>query len=172
MPESPIVVGVMSDTHGNYSQMFTVADMMRNDFGASMILHLGDTFEDMETLVTAGYPAEGVPGLWCSAYHDSRIPNRILKNIAGMPVVLVHAEKDLFPSDYHSARLLLVGHTHIPEVRELENGGLLVNPGQLKSSHDRGAPASFGIIEVAPGNVAVKIIGMQKTILYTHKWLC
>jgi len=150
-----MVLGVMSDTHGNQRLMHEVADCLVQQLGAQLLFHLGDDYQDAETLPLSGLPVRKVPGLWCPEYHDPRISNRLVENIAGLTVVAVHADKDLRPSDY-GADVVLTGHTHTPRI-ELVGPLLHVNPGHLKPRADRGERPTFATIAITSDKVHARI---------------
>lgn len=55
--------------------------------------------------------------------------------------------------DEAGADILLVGHTHGPFIRRLENGGIVANPGALLRDPGPGVavmtPGTFAILDVA-----------------------
>lgn len=146
-----MILGVMSDTHGNTPLMHRVADLMVRRLGAQVLFHLGDDYRDAEELLLAGNDVRRVPGLWCTEYQDSRIPKRILEQFGGVTVAAVHAEKDLTHIE-RAAGVILVGHTHEPSIAQL-GVSLYVNPGHLKSPVNRGNPATFAVVDIGDGTV-------------------
>ena len=90
-----MILGVMSDTHGNLALMFRAADLLRDRFGASVLAHLGDDWEDAEVLAAAAPEVWAVPGLWCDAFRDWRIPNARRETADGLVVALAHDEGTL-----------------------------------------------------------------------------
>jgi len=152
----------MSDTHGNTLWMFEVAEAMEADFGAQVIFHLGDDYEDAETLAAAGYDVRMVPGLWCRAYADGRTPKRLYETFDGVSIVCAHSEKDLRKAD-RSAGVVLTGHTHEARI-ELIGKSLYVNPGHLKGARSRGRPPSYAVVVIEPGAVRASIHGLDGTV--------
>jgi len=69
-----VIIGVISDTHGNRTLMHAVADRIRATERADFIIHLGDNYSDAEELADAGHAVRMVPGLQCDAYHDHLVP--------------------------------------------------------------------------------------------------
>jgi putative phosphoesterase len=150
--EFPVILGVMSDTHGNSPLMHQVAEFMVRQLGAQVLVHLGDDYPDSEELVLSGYEVRRVPGLWCSEYRDHRIPNRIIEQFDGIAVAAVHAEKDLRHIE-RAAGVILLGHTHEPFLGRL-GASLYVNPGHLKSLVSRGHEASFAAVSIEEASVS------------------
>jgi putative phosphoesterase len=141
-----MILGVMSDTHGNTRLMHSVADIMRGQLGASVIIHLGDDYSDAQELERMGHSLWAVPGLWCDAYRGWRVPKARVEEVDGIRVAFAHDTRDvmLVSSDAH---ITLVGHTHAARIVQ-ENGSIVMNPGHLRRETDRGERASFGIIRV------------------------
>lgn len=153
-----MVLGILSDTHGNHRLMHMAVDRMVG-LGATMLVHLGDDYADAEVLRFVGYEVMAVPGLWCPEYAHPRIPNKIDETLAGVRIVAVHAPQDLSRAD-SDASLVLHGHTHRSGIVR-EGGGLVVNPGHLKSSRDRGEPPSFAVAELAGRRVEAVVFDLQ-----------
>ncbi len=151
-----MILGVMSDTHGNMRMMHDVASRMAGEFGATHIVHLGDDYQDGEALGFAGYDVWVVPGLWCPEYHNPRIPRRLCEPVEGMTLVAMHAERDLRPLD-RQADMVLLGHTHVARLEHIDNS-LFVNPGHLRAPTDRGECASFAVLEVTAGSIRARIV--------------
>ena len=150
-----MILGVMSDTHGNRALMHRVADQMMRDARAECILHLGDDYTDGEELAMAGYPVEFVPGLWCAAYRSPRAPNMRVLEFAGVRVALAHDMRDIH-GPARAAQVVLVGHTHEARI-VCREGVLYVNPGHLKASKHRGEYPSYAVVDIRPGEVTAAI---------------
>ena len=151
-----MVIGVMSDTHGNRRLMHKVAADMTGQFSAGIVFHLGDDYDDALELEAFGYPVRMVPGLWCPEYHDARAPTRMVEEVAGLTVACAHADKDLGHRE-RAAAIVLTGHTHEARLALLGRS-LYVNPGHMKSLVSRGEPASFALVEIARAEVRATII--------------
>lgn len=150
-----MILGVMSDTHGNGELMFSVAVSMTRVFGVETIFHLGDDYRDAVELSHAGYDVRMVPGLWCPEYLDTRIPKRLVETIDGITVACAHADKDLRHVE-RAAGIVLTGHTHMPNLTRI-GLTLYVNPGHLTARNNRGQTASYAILAIGPGEVAATI---------------
>lgn len=150
-----MVLGVMSDTHGNRKLMHQVADLMQGQLDVNVILHLGDDFPDAQELAMAGHPVRMVPGLWCDAYHNARIPKRLVEDFDGIKVAMAHADKDLRYTE-RAAAIILTGHTHTPVIHRI-GPCIYMNPGHLKALHDRNEDASFGTITINEDTVRCAI---------------
>jgi len=164
-----MILGVLSDTHGNHRLMFEVADLMRDTLEVTTLFHLGDDYDDAEQLAYAGYDVRKVPGLWCSEYHDGRIPNCLLEEFDGVTVAAAHADKDLRARE-RAAATVLTGHTHQPRIEKLGRS-LYVNPGHLKSEKSRDCRPSFATIAIDETHVRAAIhrldakVRLTKTVL-------
>ncbi len=150
-----MIVGVISDTHGNQPLMFKVADILRERLLATHILHLGDDYADKEALEMAGYSVSGVPGLWCREYNDTKTPKRRVETFEGVRVAYAHSEEDLPPLT-SDIGLALFGHTHRFGIVRRE-GIPCMNPGHLKSELDRMRPPTFGLVRITETTVCLAV---------------
>ena len=150
-----MIVGVMSDTHGNAPLLHAVADQMRDVHGVDVIVHAGDDYPDAEELRHAGYAVEAVPGLACDAYFDGSAPRLWVKDFAGVAVACCHAEQDLRAKE-RAATVVITGHTHHARVDKLGQT-VYFNPGHLKAPRDRGEDASYGVMTIAPDAVRIAV---------------
>lgn len=150
-----MIIGVMSDTHGNRKLMHQVADMMEAEFGVELILHLGDDYCDATELDLAGHPVRQVPGLWCREYHNSKVPRQFVTDCNGLSVACAHSPKDLRHTE-RAVAIILFGHTHSALI-QLRGRSLYVNPGHLKGDNSRSERPSFAVIEVRENEVHVAI---------------
>jgi putative phosphoesterase len=150
-----MILGVMSDTHGNVRLMHQVADLLIQKFAAEVIIHLGDDYADAGQLEMAGYTVWAVPGLWCPEYHSYRVQKARVETVLGRRIAFAHAERDISPLRPGSD-LLLTGHTHSARIA-LEDGILAMNPGHLRRPKDRGEHASFGLITLSEQEILCAI---------------
>ncbi len=157
-----MILGVMSDTHGNLPLMFRAADLLTGRFGAEVLVHLGDDWEDGAALAAAGRTVWAVPGLWCEAYRSWRVPNARCETVDGVVLAFAHDTRDL-ARVRAGALVLLTGHTHEAEIR-LAEGVLHMNPGHLKRSRDRGEDASFGVVEITPERITCAVHELDGTL--------
>jgi putative phosphoesterase len=142
-----MILGVMSDTHGNVRLMHQAADLLSRKFAAEVIIHLGDDYADALQLEMAGHAVWAVPGLWCPEYHSYRVPKARVETVHGSRVAFDHTERDitlLRPG----ANLMMTGHTHAARIA-LEDGVVHMNPGHLRRSTDRNEHASFGLVTLS-----------------------
>ncbi len=161
-----MIIGVMSDTHGNLRLMHQAADQMTEMHPLDLIIHVGDDYTDAQSLQMAGYNVQMVPGLWCDAYNDHRVPNRIVLDCDGISISAAHADKDLRAQEL-AAAIVLTGHTHVAKI-EKAGRSVHVNPGHLKNARlDRGQRPSFAIIETSAKDVAVAIVELDGILRQT-----
>ncbi|MDZ4859070.1 MAG: YfcE family phosphodiesterase [Candidatus Hydrogenedentes bacterium] len=158
-----MIIGVMSDTHGNLRLMHQAADQMKALHQADLIIHVGDDYADAQALAMAGHNVRMVPGLWCDAYNNPRIPNRIVVECDGITISAAHADKDLRAAEL-SATIVLTGHTHVAKIEKLGRS-LHVNPGHLKNAKlDRGQRPSFAVIETSKDEIEVSILELDSVV--------
>lgn len=155
-----MILGVLSDTHGNRKFLEQARKLAVNHFGASVLIHLGDNYSDAEVLMLEGTPVWAVPGLWCAAYHSPSIPRARLEGAATLLIHFAHAEQDLEPESVERAQIILTGHTHCYRLDFLD-GKIWMNPGYLKKERDKSRPPTFGLIAVATDTVECSILGLD-----------
>ena len=150
-----MILGVMSDTHGNLRLMQDTAQAMRERFNTEAIFHLGDDYRDPEGLIKAGFTIYRVPGLWCPEYQDPHISKRFVDTFDGVSIACAHADKDLRYTE-RAAAIVLTGHTHAARI-ELLGESLYINPGHLKEPVCRNERASYAVIEISSDSVRAVI---------------
>jgi len=158
-----VILGVISDTHGNHAFMTRAADRLFDEIGAELLIHLGDDYADAELLRLSGRAVKAAPGLWCPEYRRAGIARRLDERIGGLHVVAAHADKDLHPTDV-DADIVLTGHTHRAALQRVGHA-LHVNPGHLKAAVDRRQPATFASIAIEDDHVEARIHGLDGTVL-------
>lgn len=163
-------IGVVSDSHGHVDNLRRAIKAM-NEGGAEVIIHLGDDYDDVKALSNQeGSAIIQVPGVFSTYYQEPEIPNRIIKKWEGVPVLLTHtpeAHQNDLPADRDpkavaargEVRVVLSGHSHIPEVRE-ESGVIWVNPGHLKDDDKKGCPPTYALLEITSTEIRVRIVDL------------
>lgn len=160
-------VGVVSDSHGHTENLKRALRALTG-YGITMLCHLGDDEDDIiGTEIPQGVEVHWVPGVFSPRYHDNGVPNRLIIEVKGWKVLLTHSltrhERDL-PDEpdplalarHKGAKVVLYGHTHIPEVR-IEEGFLFLNPGHLKDEDKKGYPPTFGLLDLDEEGVRGRI---------------
>ncbi len=150
-----MIIGVMSDTHGNRVVMHQVADYMKYMLKVELIYHLGDDYRDAQDLALAGHNVHMVPGLWCPEYESGHIPNFLIEQVDGLTLAAAHAEKDL-RAQCRAAAIILVGHTHKPKIEHI-GWSLYINPGHMRGDYHSGQRATYAVIEITPESVQTRI---------------
>jgi len=113
-----------------------------------------------------------VPGVYDAVYKDASVPNRLVKDIAGLKVLITHTKDshrndlpyDKMPEEYMASRkvdIVLFGHSHVFSVK-LEDGILMVNPGHLKTEDKKGE-ATFALLDINK-SVTVNILNMKQEV--------
>ena len=159
-----MLVGVVSDTHGNQEGMHRLAELLRAA-GVSTLLHVGDDYRDLAFLAREGLTVLGVPGVYCPEYSDPQIPNRQVVEVNGVKVLLTHTEtrhrldapQDPDPqAPARGVKVVIYGHSHLPALQE-RAGVLWLNPGHLKDRTDKGHPPTFALLRLTPERAEVEI---------------
>ena len=137
---------ICSDTHGN-STLFQQAIDMALSLGATHIWHLGDDWDDVALVDTKGLVVKQVPGLWHAHYHNPNISRIYSYDFSCFSTTMVHDIATIRPMFLNPAPwIFLYGHSHHPSVVLESPTKLLINPGHLKKSFDRGAEATFMLL--------------------------
>ena len=159
-----MLVGVVSDTHGNREGMLLVAARLKS-LGVRMLLHLGDDYQDIVTLSQAGLEVSGVPGLYCPEYRLPEVPNRRVVDLGGVKFLLTHTETRTGYDGPHDpdpemacyeVDAVLYGHTHVPSI-EARQGIVWINPGHLRHRIDRGQSPSFAVLHIQAGKLRAQV---------------
>jgi len=151
---------VFSDSHKNIERMELAAQQENPD----AIIHLGDHFADAIELQKrlpeiVFYMVLGN----CDAFSVGK-PEIVLP-VENVKILLTHGHqysvksgisKLAFKAAGLGVNLVLYGHTHNAEIREL-HGVTLVNPGQFEM-HTDNTPASYGIVEIENGKFNCSIV--------------
>lgn len=156
-----MIIGVISDTHGNMKLAHAAADRLRAE-GAEVLLHLGDNYPDAEELGMAGHPVRMVPGLWCAQYRDHRVQKTIVDTLDGLCIAMAHADQDLGPREL-AAAVIMTGHTHAAKI-EPRGKHVFLNPGHLKSPMDRGHRPSYAVIDTMPEEIHIRVKELDGTV--------
>lgn len=157
-------LGVVSDTHKHIVNLSKAMDYLTAQ-GVDRVIHLGDDYTDADEIGVQNVIR--VPGVFCDAYQDSKIRNRLVHNFAGWRFLLSHtlaSHANDLPDDPKPEVLIrdkrvhvvLYGHTHIPEIKQ-EHGVIFINPGHLKNEDKKGFPPTFGYIELTINTLLVRI---------------
>lgn len=152
---------VISDSHGARSNLSRlVGDCTISD----KIVFLGDGLSDLIELFEFEDKIISVAG---NCDFSSRSPKRAVFDVGGVKFLAVHGDefgvkvslerlKDYAKS--MGASVVLYGHTHIADVREVD-GITFINPGTL-SRH--GSSETFAFVSVNCGKIGAKIIPLNR----------
>ncbi len=171
-----MIVGVVSDTHGNRQGMLQAAERLKF-LGVQTVLHLGDDYRDFDTLSRAGLKVIGVPGVYCPEYRDPAVPNRLMVELGGLKFLLTHTEsrhKNDGPGDpdpemaCYEVDAVLFGHTHTPTLEERQ-GKAWINPGHLRDCTDRGYPPTFALLNISPPEIKVQVLRLADGVPILEK---
>jgi len=88
--------------------------------------------------------------------------------ISGVRLRAAHAEKTLPQNEIDAADIILVGHTHLHEIRDVGKA-VLLNPGHLKGASDKGRGPTFGIIKIADDVVHLTIYDLNGDAVETRE---
>jgi uncharacterized protein len=152
-PHSPVVIGVISDTHGRLRP--EALEALR---GSQRIIHAGDigSPEILETL-SAMAPITAVRGNIDKDSWARKLPEIDVLEIAGISIYVLHdlAKLDLDPKAA-GFNVVISGHSHISK-RETREGVLYFNPGSAGPRRFK-LPVTIGKLIVNGGSVHAEIV--------------
>ena len=162
-------IGVMSDSHGNIEYVRQAAEYMM-EAEVEYIIHLGDDYYDAHVLDILPVEVIKVPGVYEAVYQDASVPNRVVKEIAGLEILITHTKDshrndlpdDKIPEEYIASRkvdIVLFGHSHSFSAK-MVGGILMVNPGHLRAEDKKGE-ATFAILDINIKTIGVEILDMK-----------
>jgi len=171
-----MILGVMSDSHGNLDYMQRACDLMLERFHCEAIVHLGDDYSDSQKLDSKGKPIYAVPGMYEAAWNDDRISHRLIKEFGGIVFMLSHTATrdkhdkagDINPGralKKYGAQVLMHGHTHKFGAMKAVDGLIVINPGHIKSDSDRGAMPTFAVVDAGYPDLSIKFVDMEGEVL-------
>jgi putative phosphoesterase len=153
--EKPIIIGLVSDTHG------LVRDgLFRALAGVSQILHAGDVggryvLDALETIAPVSAVYGNVEPL------DGLLPDHVALDVDGVSIHVSHGHEVGSPTPEkllkrYSADVLVFGHTHRALI-ERDGRRLVVNPGAAGPRRFDVKP-SVGILRIANGKAEVEVV--------------
>jgi putative phosphoesterase len=159
---------MISDTHGNMSM---IDKMVKIAVDFDLTIHLGDNYPDGIPFIESNISIIRVPGTWGWEYQDNSIDNRRFETFLGWRFFLTHTptsdphdlDTDIDPEDvlkHDQCDLFCHGHTHKPIIYKAGHS-MVLNPGHLKSSFDRGHNASYAQIELSELKYEITIIELE-----------
>lgn len=154
--EKPIVVGVISDTHG-----LLRPEAVESLHGSDRILHAGDVGapEIIQALAHLA-PVTAVrgnvdTGPWARALTATEVVE-----VDGVSIYILHdlGQLDLKPKAA-GFRVVVYGHSHQPKIEE-KNGVLYFNPGSAGPRRFH-LPVSIGRLVIAAGKVRAELMKLE-----------
>jgi putative phosphoesterase len=144
--DKPVVLGVISDTHGLLRPAALKA--LR---GSHRILHAGDVGdpEILETLAQIA-PVTAIRGNVDTEPWAHALPETEIVEAGGLSIYMLHdlGQLDLSPGAA-GFRVVIYGHSHQPKIEE-RNGVLYFNPGSAGPRRFH-LPVSVGKLKIASG---------------------
>ncbi|OGF44334.1 MAG: hypothetical protein A2231_06795 [Candidatus Firestonebacteria bacterium RIFOXYA2_FULL_40_8] len=168
------LIGVFSDTHRNLDGLRQAAETAKA-LGAAILIHLGDSYKDGETLFEYSNEVLRVPGLYEPEYKNPEVPNRFFTEINGFNIFLTHSDRcedqdlpgDIDPRKVaieNQADIYLYGHTHLYEAT-IKGDSLFLNPGSLKAGDNRCQTMTFGLLELSEKKATGKVMDLDGKVL-------
>jgi putative phosphoesterase len=156
MPEKPVTLGVISDTHG-----LLRPEAIQALRGSDRILHAGDVGDPhiLEALAQIA-PVTAVRGNVDTGSWARALPENEIVETNGASIYMLHdlGTLDLKP-EAAGFSAIVYGHSHQPKIEE-KNGVLYFNPGSAGPRRFH-LPVSVGRLVVAAGKVKAELIELK-----------
>jgi putative phosphoesterase len=137
-----MLIGLMSDSHDRVPAIRELLERMI-EHGAGMVLHAGDYCSpfSLAPFLELNVPFAGVFGRndgdreGLKAYAAKGVGIELHESphsfeVGGRRILLVHDLGEVHERSLESHEIIITGFTHRQEMRELDNGALIVNPGE------------------------------------------
>ena len=151
--DKPVLVGVISDTHGLLRR--EALEALR---GSQHIIHAGDVGEPeiLEKLASIA-PVTAIRGNVDKGAWARKLPETEVVQIAGVSIYMLHdlAKLDLKPEAAGFA-VVVSGHSHVPKQRTRQ-GVLYFNPGSAGPRRFK-LPVTIGKLTISEGKVSGEIV--------------
>ncbi len=169
---------LISDTHGN-TQM--IDDMLNYAQKVDLVIHLGDDYRDAIPFLNHQIPTIRIPGTWGQEYQDPMIENRRFETFLNWRFFLTHTpsvdahdlDQDIDPLKVikeNQCDIFCHGHTHEPKI-STQNNLIILNPGHLKQSSDRGFLASFAHLFLTERACRIQLIHQRTGSVFDERLL-
>jgi uncharacterized protein len=156
MIDRPVIIGVISDTHG-----LLRPEGLRALRGSDRILHAGDVGapEILEALAQIA-PVTAIRGNIDTDVWARALPKTEVVEAGGVPIYMLH---DLGQLDLKLGaagfRVVVYGHSHQPKIEE-KNGVLYFNPGSAGPCRFH-LPVSVGRLMIEAGKVRAELVELE-----------
>jgi len=156
MIEKPVILGVISDTHGLLRP--EAIEALR---GSDRILHAGDVgaSEILDTLKHIA-PVTAIRGNVDTGPWARALPETEVVEAGGLSIYMLHdlGRLDLKP-EAAGFRAVVYGHSHQPKIAE-RNGVLYFNPGSAGPRRFH-LPVSVGRLRITAGKVRAELMELE-----------
>ncbi|MGA2456310.1 MAG: metallophosphoesterase family protein [Terriglobales bacterium] len=156
MIEKPVILGVISDTHGLLRP--EAIEALR---GSDRILHAGDVGipEILEALVEIA-PVTAIRGNVDTDPWARALPATEVVEVSGVSIYMLHDLGQLkLKPEAAGFRVVVYGHSHQPKIEE-KNGVLYFNPGSAGPRRFH-LPVSVGRLMIEAGKVRAELVELE-----------
>jgi uncharacterized protein len=149
---APVVVGVISDTHG-----LLRPEALSGLQGSDYIIHAGDVGDPaILDQLSALAPVTAVRGNVDHGPWAQKIPINDVLEVGGISIYVLHRLEDLdLKPEAAGFAAVIYGHTHTPK-QEAKNGVLYFNPGSAGPKRFK-LPVSVGTLTVLNGKISAAL---------------
>jgi len=153
--ETPILIGVISDTHG-----LLRPDALAALRGSEHIIHAGDVgAPEILDELGAIAPVTAIRGNIDNGAWARRLPDTEVVEVGGISIYVLHdlAHLDLKP-EAARFRAVIYGHSHVPK-QEMRGAVLYFNPGSAGPKRFR-LPVTVGRLTLEGGTVRAEVVNI------------
>lgn len=157
-----MIIGILSDTHGDLRRVEECLGLMPN---VELLLHAGDFYEDAQKIgLAAGLKVVAVTG---NCDYMVKGPSEEMLAVGTKRIYLTHGHLYRVKHDMSllvqrskalGVDVTVFGHTHFPTVFK-RDGMLFVNPGSPHSP--RGGEPSCAVLDVSRAGIKAKICPIE-----------
>lgn len=165
---------VIADTHDILGHLEHALKKGKEEHGCAYVIHAGDLVmpSTIETLAESGLPTYYVMGNNEEGYEEQLVTECAKHNVSffldigqielgGRRIAFTH-----YPnvadrlSMFKGFDLICCGHSHIPSIRKLANGAIILNPGNLAGWRHK---ATYAVYDTATHEATLYPLELRKT---------
>lgn len=158
-------IGIIADTHIDLNDEYSaLMGRLEEVFSnCDLIIHAGDVCNekflvDLQKLA----PIEAVVGNMDDSTIFKKYPDYKLLELENVRIGVSHQEPSLSFIKQENLKIVISGHTHVPMIKEHEDGILFLNPGS--TTYPRSPPIRKQYQKIRPPTPSVMILNIDEEI--------
>jgi putative phosphoesterase len=157
---------VFSDSHGNQAYM---KQLIKDEAPFDVLIHAGDLEDTLENVLgPVDYHTHIVKGN-CDYGRD--LPLEKIFKLGGRNVLLLHGHscgnmhchpgmdmnRMVYYAEEKGCDMMIYGHTHVPDIRTLDDGFIILNPGSMTLPRQVDRRRSYMVLMIEDNKVDAEI---------------